>query len=611
MKRKLIDFDVFQRIEKDSLSASERELEEAAPIVAKALNLEGMSLHCFGSEDVLFETLDGGYVHANYSIKEGHVQFDNVELLVINEETEKAKSKEVIANMIDALVETDNKRAEAFFEEWMKLPVTKRVFREAKEMRVVPKRKDGKIIGYGKARWETKAKSKESSSDTAKRMRSKVKNNKKLSDSQKKFKANKRSKIKATIGEWSNLVNNVINYIDYREIGPVLKESVNRVDERGNIVSLRIPSIKLRNEAKLLQFDWKTLNTDVVVKRSNAKSISEDVNFVKAVEDLKTCNGMSDDAGLEVALENIVSKWPEVLYLTQDELAKQIAVALETAGASNYDDQVCDFMAEGILRTAHSAYVDRVAKVLKLSGGHVSESAEDAYASFKYIVDQYYTHLDESTRLEMQVFVDLYEALRTVHSLALEEKNDAVLAETESHLDELLPIIKREVEPSLDVAVSATEWLYDLVETNLEGSDWSVSNTPHITINGDHPDMAKKAKHSYTPASDFSGDWGDVAPASDGKSYKSGHADEMRNRSWGNIGGKGVYPDIDNPYTPEPFGDYKIKGEKHVDADSGLLGHWSSSDTWPSLQNRYVPQAVTPQSYKMKNGSETDLVVDK
>jgi hypothetical protein len=28
------------------------------------------------------------------------------------------------------------------------------------------------------------------------------------------------------------------------------------------------------------------------------------------------------------------------------------------------------------------------------------------------------------------------------------------------------------------------------------------------------------------------------------------------------------------------------------------------------LQNPYIPKAETPQSYKMKNGPETDLVVD-
>ena len=87
------------------------------------------------------------------------------------------------------------------------------------------------------------------------------------------------------------------------------------------------------------------------------------------------------------------------------------------------------------------------------------------------------------------------------------------------------------------MAEAAAEWLYDLVETNLDVSDWNVSNNSHVTVSGDHPDMAKKAKQGYSPASDFSGDWSDTAPASDGKSYRGGHADEMRNRSWSNISG--------------------------------------------------------------------------
>jgi hypothetical protein len=62
---------------------------------------------------------------------------------------------------------------------------------------------------------------------------------------------------------------------------------------------------------------------------------------------------------------------------------------------------------------------------------------------------------------------------------------------------------------------------------------------------------------------------------------------------------------------PKTFGDYKIKGEKNIDSDSGLLGHEGGSDTWPSLQNPYVPSAETPKSYQMNHGKEADLVVNK
>lgn len=611
MKRRLIDYAVFERINNDSLSNAASELQEAAPVLAKALNVEDLRLHCYGPDAALFETRDGSFVHAAYTLKEGFIEFDNVEQLVLNEETEQAKSRELLTKMLDALLEADEKQADVNFDEWLDLPRTGRVFKEAKEMRTVPIRKDGKITGYKKARWETNPKSKEPSSKTNKRMKGKIKKQKKLPDSQKKLLASKRKKVAATIGEWAGLCDNVFNYLEFRTYGPALNESQAKHDENGNVIAIRIPNKKLRNEAKLLEFDWKTLNTDVVVKRNGAKHISEDMEFAQAIAQLKRHNNLSDDNSLEESLENIISKWPQVLYLTQGELAGRIKEALEVVGATNFDDQTCEFMAEGILRKAHSSYVDRVAKVLRLAGTNVTEAVEDKYLAFQTVVEEFYPHLDERNALEMQVFVDLYEALRHVHDLATDEENHILRSETARHLDELIPILEQKVEPCLEVAEAAAEWLYDLVETNLEGSDWNVSNNTHVTVSGDHPDMAKKAKHGYNPASDFSGDYGDTAPASDGKSYKGGHADEMRNRSWGNISGSDTYPSLSNPYVPSPFGDYKIKGEKHIDADSGHLGHWGTSDTWPGLQNPYVPKAETPQTYKMNKGKEADLVVDK
>jgi hypothetical protein len=68
---------------------------------------------------------------------------------------------------------------------------------------------------------------------------------------------------------------------------------------------------------------------------------------------------------------------------------------------------------------------------------------------------------------------------------------------------------------------------------------------------------------------------------------------------------------LNNPYVPTPFGDYKIKGEKAIEADSDQLAHWGTGDTWPGLQNPYTPAAVTPYTYKMNHGKEPDLVVDQ
>src|SRR5690606_36945407 len=151
--------------------------------------------------------------------------------------------------------------------------------------------------------------------------------------------------------------------------------------------------------------------------------------------DLKRYNAISDDASLEETLEAIVSRWPNVLYLTQNELAEQIKLSLETANAKNYDDQMCEFMAEGILRVAHHAYTDRVRKISNLAGvgGDLTsecQECEDAYLEFKQVVDQFYSNLDESENSELRVFSDLFNALHEVYRLAAEFGDEATKQET-------------------------------------------------------------------------------------------------------------------------------------------------------------------------------------
>jgi len=211
----------------------------------------------------------------------------------------------------------------------------------------------------------------------------------------------------------------------------------------------------------------------------------------------------------------------------------------------------------------------------------------------------------------MDVYVDLYEAFRQIHGLAGVEANSELRAESARYLSDLAAVIKGEIRPDTDLVREAHQFLAMFVETNLAGHEWKVSNTPRHTVNGDVPEMAEKARQGYTPAKDATGDWGDVAPVSDGKSYRGGLAGEMRSNSWGNVSSNETWPSLQNPYIPKPFGDYTMKGEQGADRADDATAGFQSKDTWPNLQNPYIPAAVTPQSYQMNHGKEQDLVVDK
>jgi hypothetical protein len=610
MKRKLIDYNTFHKIKTESTSSAQIEVENASEFLARALEVEGLEISSFSPDNVLFETTDGEFVHANYKINNGYVQFDNIEQLVINEETEKAKSKEIISKMIDSLIESNDQEANDLFSEWMDLPLSKRIFTEARVRRSVPIRKvvngKEKIVGHKQGMWSNKAHTHQSSSVKRKRAIGRKKAEAKRSDSTKKVWAMQSLRINKALGkgtkrtgkkkmcEWNVIAENVLNYVDFNLNGPAL-DQCQVIKKDGAIVAARVPTAKLRNEAKLLKFNWNTMNTDVVVKRSNSKKIHENNEFAKEIADLKRVNALSDNEAVEESIERISTTFPEVIYLTESELTARVKAALESVGATNYDDETCRFISEGLLRTIHENFSERVEKIVRLAGGRINEEAVDKYTEFKNIVEAYYKKLDESTALEMQAFVDVYEALREIHEVAKSESNEEVAEETASHLDGLLPMVRGESELNIEVLGEAAEWLYDILEGTMESEEWKTSE-PVVSATGEHPEIAKKGRFSQSPA-DMEGNTPGAHYTSDGKDYKGSAASELEGEGWSNLGGEGVYPSLENPYVPQADMP-KIVGEKDVDSDSDQLAHWSDNDTWPGLQNPYSKASVTPKEAK-------------
>jgi len=604
MKRKLISFEAFGKLQEGSLSRAEEELMAAEDVLGKTLGVD-VELFCYSENDVTYKTQDGTFIHAIYKVENDQVILENIKELVIDEESGKKAAHGIVNQLVDAILENNNAKANSLFDEYFNSPVIKHELVN-EGFKGVASRPTGK---FSKLRHK-----KQSRSLVAKRTRARLKSLKKMSPSQKAERARKRKIAANKLGgsknprwrtyvrktknmnEWNILCENVMDYLDYKEFGPVFKNSAVRTDDRGNVTDVAIPTLAKRNEGKILSFNWKTLDHECKLLRNGSKKINEDQVFVRAMADLKRYNNISDNSAVEETLEAIVSKWPNVLYLTQDELAQQIAEALSMASATNFDDDTCTFMAEAILRTAHHAYTDRVKKIATVAGvGHdvTSECKEckDAYLEFKTVADKFYKQLDESDNADLRVFSDLYKALHEIHKVAIESGDEVTKIETSDFMSDCESVLNRESQPNLNLAEQIANYLQELLESNVDDmeGDWDVSNNPHHSVNGDHPKTSWAAKQHNAVASNLNGDWGSEAPVSDGKSFKNNLDDEMRNHGWGNIGGEDTYPSLKNPYVPEPFGDYAMNGEKGADKDGDNLSRWQSSDTWPNLNNPYVP----------------------
>lgn len=634
MKRKLISFDAFKKIEEQSLTNAETELIGVEDVLAKTLGIDDLKLFTFGENDVTYQSTDGTYIHATYKMDKDNLILENIEQLVIDEATERKRNRDVLSSMVDSLLEGNDAKATQQFEQYLLTPSVRRELLNGNESLTEGKATASKPSG----KLSPLARKHQKRGDVAKRIRSRMKTMRKLSQGQKAQRARERNLARKRLGgstgpkrglyggkrvvlrsvkEWSTLSENVLGYIDYKEFGPMINESMVRQDDNGNVTSVAIPTQHKRNEGKILSFNWKTLDTELKYVRGNVKKLAENQTFVKAMADLKRYNNISDNTALEETLEAIVSRWPDVLYITESELAQQIATALETANVQNYDDQSCAFMAEAILRTAHHAYTDRVRKVSNLAGSATDVTAEckeceDAYTEFRQIADPFFIKLDESNDADLKVFADLFKTLQEVRKVAVETDDNLTKSEVESFMDHCAAILNQETEIDLNLAETIANYLQDIVEANVSGSseDWDVSNSDvHHTVNGDNPRMGWIANQTDATPSKYTGDWGDEAPVSDGKSYKNGLADEMRNRSWSNHGGDSVFPDLKNPYVPQPFGDYKMKEPSAVDDGDNDWSRFQSSSTWPNLNNPYVPDSPWDKSkYKMKSDN---LVVDK
>ena len=618
MRRKLIKQETFEKITNESVTTAQRELVESESILARALGRDYLSLHSFNEGTVVFETRDHSFVHAGYDIKNGQITFNNIEELVIDESSRKQKQREIISNMIDCVLTADENnnqhgRAEELFNEYLSMVRWDEVKGENPFAKKGEKEDKKEGFPFGK---KGKGKDKEEKGENpfAKKQKGKGKDK----EEKKAFVFGKAKKAGKDIAEAYVTSQNVLDYVEFMKVGPTIAEAVTKTDDKGNVTDIRLPALKQRNESRLHRSDWRILNAKIAEGRKIVASLAENQEFCKAVATLKRAGQTSDKQTLEESLSVIVKQWPHVLYATQSELAQIIGESLSMINISNFDDQTCEQMSEGVLRTAHGAYTEKVNQILHLASAPKIEQKIDEYRFFQHIVENFYPALDDKFGLERKVFVDLYDSLGDIFKKADRQGDNSLKSEAASYINEVAAILNGELRPDLDVAEETANWMATIIETNLEMGKWVVSNTPHMTVNGDHPDMAKKAGQGYAPSKDFSGNWGDAAPAigQDDNNYKSGkNAKTMRNDSWGQAGtNSDIFPKLKNPYVPAPFGDYTMKGEKGVDKSNTDWSMWTSGDVWPGLQNPYVPQEKVKtggKGYKMKNGPETDLVVDR
>lgn len=596
MQRKLISFEAFERIQKDSLTNSYRELSEASDIVSEAFDVDIECVKVCNEDSVYYKLSDGTFLKANYKLDEDQIQMFDFEEVVIDEVSGKQSRMNGIREMLNAIIDENHGKAESCWEkikETIEFQMTmNRGNSEINETKlsVLTKPKNIKkiraaMLSAPKRSVKLKAKSDERSMKRKLNMMT-----------GKSGKWNPKSKIAKMINskgtgrariitkECVDLTKNLVEFMSFKNSQFNEAVSVER-NSTGAITSLSIPFVDLRNETKVNQFRLDSIKENVYGFRITAKKLEENAKFVKSVITIKRSNNLSDNEALEEALTLMVARFPEVVYLTESELEKIVENCLESVNEKNYSTETCHFISEAILMTAFDQCQSRVQKIKEFI--NISESFdEDPYQDFQKKVHNFYQSIDDQFLAENRALVDIYNTLSKIEKLA-EEAQDS---QTQNDVGLLLDTIDTIVESraSTDAIIEeATQWLFTFLETNLETSKWDVSEKP---LDSADATMDKWASHSYAPASDFTAK---RRPLQITGANEFGN--EAENDGMSNIENSDTVDKLTNPYLPKSIKPKIPAADGESPSDSKDEYGDGDSDTNPRLRNPYLLNNLMPK----------------
>ena len=130
MKKKFIDIETYKNIENSSLTAVERELQEAVELVGGILGDNNLQVYCIDESAVTFINSDGNYVQANYEMTKDKILLENIEELIVEANHLAEARKEIINKMVDNILDDKNEIANNNFSEYFHFPVVRAGLKE-------------------------------------------------------------------------------------------------------------------------------------------------------------------------------------------------------------------------------------------------------------------------------------------------------------------------------------------------------------------------------------------------------------------------------------------------------------------------------------------------
>ena len=583
MRRKMIKQDVFDRLVENSALNAEAELIESEALLSRAVGKD-LRLHSFSSDSAIFRTDENTYLHCGFLRKDGKLVFENLEELVLDEQSRREKRLSQLEEMIDHVISDELEPAAKLFEQCFRSVTLQEALRVS-----------GRELNESENKTSYRKKRKAELPKKTRRMRpDEVKNE--------------------NLRQVFTIANQVLEAVDFYKYGNVEDDTEVTFDENENVKTVSIDDCQQRCKKQLLGFDWKTVNSEFRVLRNGAKDLKEDVDFVSAVSDLKTHNAVSAVEKVEESLDAISMQWPNALFLKESELARLVKECLELSGENNYDDQTCNFLAEAILQRLYEDHPDTTAKILRAAKAPLAENDVDPYEHFVVAASQFYDSIDENTRLEKSALQDLHRATSMIHDLAEHHGDRIVKKQTALVLNDLVDAINENGVHDVETAEAAANYLTRFVEAAETGNPktWEVLYTPYKSLNGSHPITKKYATENPNPA-DYTSLHSDMPLQLRGGDkndfLRRKDMSDKEHLGWGLAGGEEVFSQNKNPYLPKGANMTMSHNQGVGQNMDKAVSTFKSADTWPNLRNDGL-KPVDPSIYQVPDGGP-NLKVEK
>ncbi len=429
MKTRKIEQKVFEEIQKKSFETIESELRAAAKHLSR---LAGKNLELVSTNEdyVIYKPEDQQdvFLKARYKVTDrGTIKLNNFEKIIVDESSKNEERKNILRNVINALMEDD---PDAATDQWKELknrfPVSEMVKKKASGTGKAPG--DGGVGNADEEDQESKGKAR-----CKRKEDSKYGSHTSSSEELMTLKA-----VDDSLEEWADSLPN------FTEIKKYLIEAAKSVakivcEEKTDVIKIKMKDKKDKkydkDDMKYSKKDKMKYNDDdddddddddideieidtkdkadkkektskkskkqrekVKKARTKMKYKEDDKDFEESIVSLKRNNNAKDEESLEDTISEIVSSNPQLIYISKNELKEMISRILTKREEKNWDEDLCEEIAFGLKKVAHNTYADQAYDLIKFAAvdevvGLDEEVSDDDYEAFEQVSERYFENV--------------------------------------------------------------------------------------------------------------------------------------------------------------------------------------------------------------------------